>query len=166
MLTDVYLKDASGKVLLVARKPSLLHRDYVIVDGNEAVVGFLKPSTHLTHSSMSLEDSNHNLQAVIQQSNIGSSTQVGLIRQRNPPKCWIEDAEGSKVGSIVFTNWVLAFSCVKQDGSRAFDASLTGEAGLRQELSALERRSYAVTLFDPGFPLTMLVAINVVVGGA
>lgn len=166
MLTDVYLKDASGKVLLVARKPSLLHRDYVIVDGNEAVVGFLKPSTHLTHSGMSLEDSNHNLQAVIQQSNIESSTQVGLIRQRNPPKCWIEDAKGNKVGSIVFTNWVFGFSCVKQDGSRAFDASLTGGAGLRQELSAMERRTYAVALFDPGFPLTTLVAINVVVGGA
>ena len=45
-LTDVYLRDASGKVLIVAKKPSLLHRDYVIVDGNGTVVGFLKPSTH------------------------------------------------------------------------------------------------------------------------
>jgi hypothetical protein len=166
MLTDVYLRDASGKVLMVARKPSLLHRDYVIVDGDGSVVGFLKSSTHLTHSGMSIEDSSHNLQAVVQQSNFESSTQVGPLRQRNPPKCWIEDAKGNKVGSIVFTNWPLGFSCVKQDGSRVFDASLTGGAGLRQELSAMERRNYEVTLFDPDFPLTTLVAINVVVGGA
>jgi hypothetical protein len=96
--------DSVVLVLLVARKPSLLHKDYVIVDGNWLVVGFLKPSTHLTHSGLSIEDSNHNLQAVVQQSNIESFTQVGPLRQPNPPKCWIEDARGSKVGSIVFTN--------------------------------------------------------------
>jgi len=166
MLTDVYLRDASGQVLMVARKPSLLHRDYVIVDGNGVVVGFLKPSMHLTHSGMSIEDSNHNLQAVVQQSNLQSSTHAGPLRLRNPPKCWIEDVKGNKIGSIVFTNWVTGFSCVKQDGSRVFDASLTGGSGLRQELSAMERRTYAVTLFDTDFPLTTLVAINVVVGGA
>jgi hypothetical protein len=163
LITDVYLKDASGKLLLVAKKPSLLHGDYVIVDGNDSPVGFLKSSRHLTHSSMSLEDSNHNLQAVIQHSNIETSTQVGPYRHRNPPKCWIEDAKGNKVGSIVFTNGLLGFSCVKQDGSKVFDASVTSGAGLRQELSAMEHRTYAVTLFDNGFPMTTLFAINVVV---
>jgi hypothetical protein len=165
MDTDVYLKDASGEVLLVARKPSLVHGDYVIVDGNESVVGFLKPSRHLTHSGMSLEDSNHNLQAAVQHG-FSSTTQVGPYRHWNPPKCWIEDAKGNKICSIVFTNGLLGFSCVKQDGltqRRVFDASLASGAGLRQELSAIARRTYAVTLLDHGFPLTTLVAISVVV---
>ena len=162
METDLYLKDASGKVLLVARKPSLAHGDYVIVDGNELVVGFLKPSRHLTHSGMSLEDSIHNLQAVIQHG-LSSTAQVGPYRHWNPPKFWIEDAKGNKIGSIVFTNGLLSFSCVKQDGSGVFDASLAGGGGLRQEVSAIAHRTYAVTLFDNGFPLTTLVAISVVV---
>jgi len=162
MDTDLYLKDASGKVLLVARKPSLMHGDYIIVDGNELIVGFLKPSRHLTHSGMSLEDAIHNLQAVINHS-FSSTTLVGPYRRWNSPKCWIEDAKGNKIGSIVFTNEILGFSCVKQDGSRVFGASLTSGAGLMQELSAIAHRTYTVTLFDYGFPLTTLVAINVVV---
>jgi len=163
MLSDVYLRDASGKVLLVARKPSLLHGDYTIVDGNEAVVGFLKSSVHLTHSGLKLEDSNHNLQVVIQRSNVQSSVHVGPYTQFSPPKCWIEDAYGDRVGSIVFTNSLLSFSGVWQDGSKVFDASLGGGGGLMQELFAMTRRAYAVTLFDAGFSLPTLVAVFVVI---
>jgi hypothetical protein len=163
VLSDVYLKDASGKVLLVARKPSLLHGDYTIVDGNGVVVGFLKPSTHLTHSGMRLEDPNHNLQVEIQHSNIQSSVQVGPFVQRSPPKCWVEDSKGNTVGSIVFTGWLLSFSGVRQDGSRVFDASLAGGAALGVELAAMMYRPYTVTLLDNSFPLPTLVAIFVVI---
>jgi hypothetical protein len=97
------------------------------------------------------------------QHGISSTTQVGPYRHWNPPKFWIEDAKGNKIGSIVFTNGLLGFSCIKQDGSRVFDASLAGGAGLRQEVSAIAHRTYAVTLLDPGFPLTTLVAISLVV---
>jgi len=163
VLSDVFLRNASGKVLLIARKPSLLHGDYTIVDGSEAVVGFLKPSTHLTHSGMRLEDLNHNLQAEIQHSNIQSSVQVGPFVQRNPPKCWVEDAQGNRVGSIVFMNWLLSFSGVGQDGSRVFDASLAGGSALGLELSVMMYRPYAVTLFDSSFPMPTLVAVFVVI---
>jgi len=163
ILTDVYLKDASGRVLLVARKPSLLHENYTIVDGNEAVAGFMKPITHLTHSGMGVEDGSHNLQAAVQRSNFESSSQVGPLRRQNPPNCWIEDATGSRLGSIVFTNWVLGFTAVNPDGSRIFDVSLAGGNGLMQELSAMEYKTYAVNLFDSGFPLATLLTIIVVV---
>jgi hypothetical protein len=162
MLTDVFLKDASGKVLLVARKPSLLHEDYTIVDGNESVCGFMKSKSHLTHSGLGVEDASHNLQAAVQHSNFESSSQVGPLRKQNPPNCWIEDAAGNRLASIVFTNWVLGFSGVKPDGSEIFEASLAGGTGMRQELSAMESRTYSVNLLDPGFPLPTLLAILVV----
>ncbi len=62
MLTDVYLRDPSGKVLLVARRQSILHQDYTIVDGNENVMGFIESKGHLTHTSLNLQDANHNVQ--------------------------------------------------------------------------------------------------------
>ena len=132
VFTDVYLKDSSGKVLLVARKPSLLHGNYTIVDGNESVTGFLKPIVHLTHSGMGLEDLNHNLQAVIQHSNIQSSTRIGPFVERSPPKYWIEDAQQHAWLPVsLFTNWALSFTGVRPDGSMIFDASITGGAGPR-----------------------------------
>jgi hypothetical protein len=163
MLTDVFLKGASGKVLLVARKPSLLHEDYTVVDGNESVCGFIKSKSHLTHSGLVVEDASHNLQAAVQHSNFESSSQVGPFRKENPPNCWIEDAAGNRLGSIVFTNWVLGFSGVEPDGSKIFDAALTGGTGMVQELSSMENRSYTVNLLDPGFPLLTLLAILMVV---
>jgi hypothetical protein len=98
----------------------------------------------------------------------------------SPPKFWIEDDKGNRLGSLDFsqrmpnyrmpefgsvegsldfTSWITSFSGVRQDGSRVFDASLAGGAALRQELSAWMHRRYAVTLFDTGFPLPTLVAI-------
>jgi len=163
MLTDVFLKDSSGKVLLVARKPSLLHENYDIVDGNEGVAGFMKPIHHLTHSGLGVEDGSHTLQAAVQRSNIESSSQLGPLTRQNPPNCWIEDPVGNKLGALIFTNWVLGFSAVKPDGSRIFDVSLTGGTGLRQQLSAMENKTYAVNLYDSTFPLPTLLAVIVVV---
>ena len=47
MLTDVHLKDSTGKVLLVARKKSLLHAEYTVVDGDEGVIGFIEQKEQL-----------------------------------------------------------------------------------------------------------------------
>jgi hypothetical protein len=151
MLTDVYLKDPSGKVLLVARRKSLLHKDYTIVDGNEGVTGFIESKSHLTHTSLNVQDANHNVQGSV---GIGTFEQKGA-----PPNCWLEDAGGNRQATMLFTGGVLRFSGVKLDGSRIFDATLSTGTGIRATLNALEQRSYAIELLDPGFPLPTLLAI-------
>lgn len=157
MDTDAYLKDPAGKVLLVARKESLLHENYTIVDGDGAVKGLIEHKTHLTHSELCLEDADHKVQGSVQVSSIRTA---GL-----PPNCWIEDANGGRQGSVMFTNGLLGFSGVKIDGSRVFDASFTSGPGLREVMTAMEHRAYAVDLVDSSFPLPMLLTIVLAIEG-
>lgn len=163
MLTDLYLTEASGGLVLVARRPSMLHDNYEIVDGGGAPAGFLTPKRHLTHSGLGLEDTSHNLQAVVYHSNIRSTMQTGGIMRASPPNCWIEDANGNKTASLVFTNWTAAFFAAGPSGARIFDGSLTIGAGLRQAISAMEHKTYSIDLYEKGFSLpTLLVAMVVV----
>jgi hypothetical protein len=155
--TDSYLKDSAGKVLLVAKRESLLHENYTIVDGVEATKGFIERKAHLTHSELRLEDAGHNVQGSILVSSIRTA---GV-----PPICWIEDANGDRQGSVMFTNGLLGFSVVKLDGSRAFDASFTSGPGLRQFLTAMEHRVYEISLVDSSFPLPMLLTVVLAIEG-
>jgi len=70
VLTDIYLRDPAANLLLVARKKSLLHAEYTLVDGSENVVGFIEQKTHLTHRTVSFEDAGHNVQVSVQVSNV------------------------------------------------------------------------------------------------
>jgi hypothetical protein len=151
VLTDVYLKDSSGKVLLVARKRSLLHQEYTIVDGNEAVMGFLESKAHLGHTSLNLDDANKVAQGVVQVSNL---TQRGV-----PPKCWLEDASGNRQGSIDFTNGFLAFNGIGQDGTVTFGAQFSAASGAGNRLQEFSTRSWSIQLLKPEFPLPTLIAI-------
>jgi len=151
MLTDVYLKDPSGKVVLVARKRSMLHQDYTIVDGNEVVAGFIESKVHLGHTSLNVQDANRMPQGTIQVSNF---EQKGV-----PPKCWLEDAGGNTQGSIFFTSGFLGFSGVRLDGSRIFDASFSAMGRAGSMLEELGKRSYSVQLLEPGFSLAALLAV-------
>jgi hypothetical protein len=151
MLTDVFLKDPSGKVLLVARKSSILHQNYTIVDGNEGVTGFIESKGHLTHISQTVQDASHNAQGSVQLSRV---EEKGVL-----PKIWLEDAGGNKQATIFFTNGVALFSGVKIDGSRIFDVALSAGQGVRHVFDALEKRSYAIELLDPGFPLPTILAL-------
>ena len=153
MLTDLYLKDQAGKVVLVARRESLLHRDYTVVDGAEKVVGYLEHKTHLTHATLSVQDAGHVAQNAVQVSNIRTGTQ----RYRKPPDCWIEDAGGNRSGSVVFTNGLYSFSVLRTDGSGIFNASSSGGAGLVQELSAMAHRAYTIGLIEKDCPLTLVL---------
>jgi len=151
MLTDVYLRDQAGNLLLVARKKSLLHSEYTLVDGTEKVVGFIEPKTHLTHRTISLEDAGHNVQLAVQVSNVE--------KNRTPPSCWLEDPSGNRFGSIVFYGGPIAFTGVKTDGSVMFQASMATGSGLRQTLSELGHKAYAISLADSGFPLAALLTV-------
>jgi hypothetical protein len=151
MLTDVYLRDQAGTLLLVARKKSLLHAEYTMVDGSENVVGFIEQKTHLTHRTVSFEDAGHNVQISVQVSNVE--------KNRAPPSCWLEDSSGNRLGSIVFTAGMMAFTGVKPDGSVIFEASFSSGPGLTQTLSEFGHKSYAINLVDPGFTQQALLTI-------
>ena len=151
MLTDVYLKDPAGRVLLAARKQSLLHADYTIVDGNESAVGFIEQKTHLTHKTMAIEDANRNTKGSVQVSNVSENGA--------PPKCWFEDASGNRLGTIVFVEGLAAFSGIKLDGSPIFEASLSAGLGVREAMTNWGHRAYAINLIDPAFSLPMLLTI-------
>jgi len=151
MFTDVFLKDSAGSVILVARKPSLIHQNYNIVDANGNAVGFIESKTHLTHRSMVVEDVNHTPQGVVQLSNVSEN--------RLPPSCWLEDANGSRTASLMYTGGRMAFVAVKPDGSNAFDATMAFGQSVTQELAALQHRAYTISLIDREFPLPMLVAL-------
>jgi hypothetical protein len=157
MDTDSYLKDPEGRVLLAARRESLLHENYTIVDGDEVVKGLIEHKAHLTHSELCLEDADHSIQGSVQVSTIRTA---GVL-----PNCWIEDANGNRQGSVMFTSGLLGFSGVKLDGSRIFDASFTSGPGLRQVLTAMEHRVYAINLADNSFPLPMLLTVILAVEG-
>ena len=57
-----------------------------------------------------------------------------------------------KQASVMFTGGLLGFSLIRPDGSRIFDASFTSGPGLRQFVTAMEHKVYAVDLVDPDFP--------------
>jgi hypothetical protein len=154
ILTDVYLKDFSGKVLLVARKPSLIHSDYTIVDGTEGVQGFMKAQSHLTHRTTLVEDASHNALGAVQVSSISQN--------RAPPNCWVEDASGNRLATVVYLG-LMSFAATKPDGSTIFEARLTAGTGILHSMNALEHRAYAITLADPGFPLPVVLAVITVV---
>ncbi len=155
MLTDVSLKDASGKVLLVARKQSLLHENYNLVNAQEQVVGYISSKRHLTNISLNVENDTHSVQQIIK---VSTEHRRGI-----PPNCWVEDTSGNKQLSIVYTNSFLGFFAAKvPDGSKLFEASLNSEAGgIRAELDALSHRAYSINLFDTGFSAIMLLSILV-----
>ncbi|GEM_PF-6690475 len=76
----------------------------------------------------------------------------------------LEDSSGNRLGSIVFTAGMMAFTGVKPDGSVIFEASFSSGPGLRQTLGEFGHKSYAINLVDPGFThqalLTIITALD------
>jgi zinc-ribbon domain len=150
--TDVCLKDASGNVLLVAKKESLLHENYNLVNAQEQPVGYISSKRHLTSLSFNVEGDTHDIQQTIK---------VSAERRRgHPPNCWVEDTTGNKQLSIVFTNGYFGFFAAKvADNTKIFEAYLNNDlGGIRAELEALSHRPYSIKLFDPGFSNIMLLS--------
>jgi hypothetical protein len=155
--TDFYLKDSTGQVKLVARRPSLLHGNYNLVDKEELVVGYITPNEHLGHKSLKVENIAHVAEQVVQVSN---------IRQRGiPPKCWVEDPNGNKELAIEYTESFFGFSGLSVNGSKIFDASAnsSGGGGIISELNAMANRSFTISLSDPSFSEGTLLAILIAI---
>ena len=156
ILSDFYLKDSGGRLVLAAKKQSLLHASFNIVNSQEEIMGFITPKQHLSHKSLNVESETHEIQQTVQVSTIRGKGQ--------PPKCWVEDSSGSKQFSIVYENSFFAFSGVRVDGSRIFDAAIKNDSGgIRSALTALFERTYSINLLDPTFSKVTLLTIFIAV---
>jgi hypothetical protein len=153
--TDIYLKDAQGAVALVARRQSLLHEDYTIVDRTESPVGYIGHKSHLSHSSFVVEDRDH---IALGSVNLSSMREKGV-----PPGCWVEDASGNKQATVSYMDYLFAFSLTGLDGTSIFEASSVPSQGVRQAFSSVEHKAHSVRLFDQGFLLPVLLAVFVAV---
>lgn len=151
ILTDVYLRDSTGKTVLVAKRDSMLHQNYTMVDGSETTAGYIEEKTHLTHRSFTVQDANH--------VPIGSVNISNLQSGRGSPRSWLEDPSGNRLADVVLTMGVGSFSVTKVDGLTVFQATATLGGGIRQDLEALSRRSYSIQVGDPSFPLPLVLAV-------
>lgn len=150
LLTDVYLRDSAGSLIMVAKRQSLLNHNYRVVDASGTTIGYFSQETHLTHRTRPVEDAGHKALGVVV---------LGNVQKRgSPPSCWLEDSSGNRVANLAFGLGVSGFTALKPDGSRLFEASFTTGTDAGQTLKDLGHKAYTVTLDDPGFPRIMVLA--------
>ena len=167
IISDTYLKDAVGKVVLVARKQGVMHENYAILDGNETTTGYIETKRHLTSSTVQEEDAGHAVKSSIQISVQRRSTSIGPFQRSSMnAKCSIEDPSGVQVGSVSFHSGLMNFSLTRINGSTVFEASLVSGSGMMDSLSALAHLNLAIALYDKDFPLTTLLAVIVAIDQA
>jgi hypothetical protein len=148
IFTDVSLKDDKGAVVYIAKRPSMLHENFEIVNPQGETKGRVSRKMHLTHQSFEICDPYDNVLNVFN---------VGTRRRNVPPHCWLEDASKNTQGTIEWMAGFFSFGLVKPDGSRVFNARLTTQGGISQKLKELGSRRYAIDLLDPAFS-TMILA--------
>jgi hypothetical protein len=155
MLTDLFLRDSSGTLLLVAKRPSILHRNYTIVDGTESVKGFIEGKQHLTQLEFEIMDPSRSVQGSVRRSN--------EQRRGMPPDCWLQDTAGNRLAALMYVNGYFGFSCSRMDGSTIFTVSMALGQGFMAMEKSLGQRKYAVELMDPTFPLMTMLAVLVAI---
>jgi hypothetical protein len=72
------------------------------------------------------------------------------------PGCWIEDTSGNKQANLNYTDRQFEFNATRPDGTGIFDASFSGQ-GIAQTLAEIDHNTHNLRLFDPNFPLPMLL---------
>jgi len=146
---DISLKDDKGDVVYVAKRRAL-HQSFEIYDSQGETKGSVNHKMHVTHGSFEVCDPYSNVLSVIG---------IGPHQKMSPPNCWLEDADGNRQGKFEFTGSG-TFGLVRSDGTKVFDARLTGltaGGGIVQRLKALSSRNYAIDVFDPSFSALMLM---------
>ncbi len=149
---DVTLTDERGSVVMVAKRPSLLHESFEIYDPQGQLKGRIARKMHLTHNSFEISDQDQKVLTVFSVSN---------SRQRGaPPKCWLDDGSGNRQATFEFGS-LMNFELVKPDGTLILEGSYSPQGGgLRQGLGDLTSRRCMVNLFDQTFsPVALVGAI-------
>ncbi len=147
LLSNVTIRDGSGTVVCIARRPSLLHENFEVEDTEGKVIGLVNRKVHLLGNSFEMSDANGAVNRVIQ---IRSGHQRGGM-----PRCWVEDGSGNTLATLQYED-MLNFDLVKPDGSRILRAGpsrgggSTG-GGIGQTLKDLAAKRYNIELFDQSF---------------
>ena len=151
IMTDMYLRDSGNEVLLVAKRQSLLHRNYTVENGTGAAMGQIEEKTHLTHRTFSFVDYASNTLGAVCVSNV-------QLRKGVAPDAWIEDAYGNRLANIVYS-FMLTFGAYRTDKSSIFEVSPSGGGGQVSALrAAMTAGPFAVRVYDASFPLPLVLA--------
>jgi hypothetical protein len=156
ILTDIALSDTNGNRVLLAKKPSMLHEHFEIVDPQGVKEGEVNHKQHLTHRSFEVSDLMGSLLGRVN---------VGVHRRGTPPNIWVEDSSGNKVAKLGYGIGFGAFEWVRSDGTRAFTAKTGDGSSLWERVQNFKRR-YEVDLYDTNFSPIMIVGTLVVVENA
>lgn len=153
ILSDTALRDEKGADIYVARRLSMLHLNFDVLDPQGRACGHVSHKAGLAHISFEVSDTMGSILCVVK---------AGTVRSRGRvPDCWIEDTNGNRQGTFQFQIGILSFVLRRPDGSPVFGAQVSTVGGLDQRLHELGSRRYAITLFDPGYPILELMGVIV-----
>ena len=150
MMTDMYLRDSGNEVVLVAKRQSLLHKNYTVVDGTGAAMGQIEEKTHLTHRTFSFVDYGSNTLGAVGVSNMAS--------RGAHPNAWIEDASGNRLADVLHSSFS-TFGAYRTDKSSIFEVFPSGGGGQMNAMrAAMTPGPFTVRVNDASFPLPLVLA--------
>jgi len=142
ILTNIVFKDDMGVVVFTAKRPSLIHENFDILDVGGQTQGHVSRTMHLNGSSFEISDASQNVVNVVQ---------IRSHRRGVPPTCWLEDDKGGKEATLEFEGFA-SFDLLKPDGSKILSASKASQGGgVMQELRSLTARRFSIQVFDQNF---------------
>lgn len=156
IFSDVFLRDNRGAVVCIAKRPSMLHENFEIVDPQGQMKGTVNRKIHLMRNSAEICDSDKKVLGVVQVKSVAHSGRRMVL-----PRCWLEDASGNTQARFEFTtglSW--SIDLVKPDESKVFHAQLTPTGGgVRNYLKGTASKRYSIDVFDPTLSAVVLAGI-------
>jgi len=148
ILSDISLVDAGGSPVLLAKKPSIMHLHFDVLDARGEKKGEVNHKTHLTNQSFEVSDASGALLGTIG---------IGAHQKYGPPNAWMDEPAGNRFARFVFESSILNFGLVKADGSRVFDARMGGGSGVLGDLRSIGKKRFEIDLYDPDFSQLLLI---------
>jgi hypothetical protein len=146
VVSDYAFDGPDGRRTMTARKTSMIHETYDIVDAGGYAVAKLNHKTHLTSTEMEIYDSAQNLVYVVHFK--GRQQGTGFARF---PNTWVTDASGNTVASVTFSR-PIDFQVSRADGSPIMTAVAALEGGVLNEMVELSFSRCEVKVLDTSFP--------------
>lgn len=148
ILSDITLTDAAGAQLLTAKKPSMMHEHFDILDANGEKRGEVNRKMHLAHQGFEVIDLYGSLLGTVN---------LGAHQRYSPPNGWLEDQAGNKVAKFAFESSILNFALVKNDGTKVFEARIGGGSGVFGTLQSIGKKRFEIDLYDQNFSELLLI---------
>ncbi len=149
ILLDLVLTDDSAGTAAVATKTSMMHEKYDVKDSEGRLMGRVERKMHFNEDSFPIADGSDNVLWVVQSKGGGKGRR---------PAIWIEDSAGNSQADLQYDG-LASFNLVKFDGTPVLRAEISAGGGIRDELSSLSTRKYAISLFDQTIQPWQLAAL-------